>query len=306
VGKYIFKRLVIGVVTLFALATITFFLMHIIPGSPFAGEMSKLPAAVKEKLIEGYGLDKPIWEQFVTYLKNAMTGDFGTSLNRKGKLVTDIIMRGIGPTAQLGAVAFVISMTVGITLGTVSAFSKQKWVSTAVAFIATVGISVPSFLLALLMMMLFGVMLDWLPIMGLDSWTSFIMPGIALSLSPIAMISRLVRTSLLDVMRQDYMVLARSKGTSELGVIVKHALKNALVPVVTYAGPLIATLLTGSFVIESLFSIPGIGAEFVNSVSNRDYTLIMALTIFYGAFIILANLITDLVTAAIDPRIRLK
>lgn len=305
-GKYIFKRLMIGIVTLFALATITFFLMHIIPGSPFAGEMSKLPAAVKEKLIEGYGLDKPILEQFVTYLKNALTGDFGTSLNRKGKLVTDIIMSGIGPTAQLGAVAFIIAMTVGITLGTVSAFSKQKWVSTAVAFVATVGISVPSFLLALLMMLLFGVILRWLPIMGLDSWQSFIMPGIALSLSPIAMISRLVRTSLMDVMRQDYMVLARSKGTSELGVIVKHALKNALVPVVTYAGPLIATLLTGSFVIESLFSVPGIGAEFVNSVSNRDYTLIMALTIFYGAFIIVANLITDLVTAAIDPRIRLK
>lgn len=305
-GKYILKRVVIGVVTLFALATITFFLMHIIPGSPFAGEMSKLPAAVKEKLIESYGLDKPILEQFVTYLKNALTGDFGTSLNRKGKLVTDIIMSGIGPTAQLGAVAFCIAMVVGITLGTVSAFSKQKWVGTAVAFVATIGISVPSFLLALLMMLLFGVILDWLPIMGLDSWQSFIMPGIALSLSPIAMISRLVKTSLMDVMRQDYMVLARSKGTSELGVIVKHALKNALVPVVTYAGPLIATLLTGSFVIESLFSVPGIGAEFVNSVSNRDYTLIMALTIFYGAFIIIANLVTDLVTAMIDPRIRLK
>ena len=305
-GKYILKRLFIGVITLFALATITFFLMHIIPGSPFAGEMSKLPAAVKEKLIEGYGLDKPILEQFITYLQNALTGDFGTSLNRKGKLVTDIIFSGIGPTAQLGAVAFIISMTVGITLGTISAFSKQKWVSTVVAFVATVGISVPSFLLALLMMMPFGVILNWLPIMGLDSWQSFIMPGIALSLSPIAMISRLVRTSLMDVMRQDYMVLARSKGTNELGVIVKHALKNALVPVVTYAGPLIATLLTGSFVIESLFSVPGIGAEFVNSVSNRDYTLIMALTIFYGAFIIIANLVTDLVTAAIDPRIRLK
>lgn len=305
-GKYITKRIVIGAITLFALATITFFLMHIIPGSPFAGEMSKLPAAVKEMLIESYGLDKPIGEQFIDYLRNAMTGDFGTSLHRKGKLVTDIIISGIGPTAQLGAVAFVIAMTVGITLGTVAAFAKQKWVNTAVAFIATIGISVPSFLLALLMMLLFGVILDWLPIMGLDTWTSFIMPGIALSLSPIAMISRLVKTSLMDVMRQDYMVLARSKGTSELGVIVKHALKNALVPVITYAGPLIATLLTGSFVIESLFSIPGIGAEFVNSVSNRDYTLIMALTIFYGAFIIISNLVTDLVTALIDPRIRLK
>ena len=142
--------------------------------------------------------------------------------------------------------------------------------------------------------------------MGLGSWQHYIMPGIALALAPIAMISRLVRTNLMEVMRQDYMVLARSKGTSELMVILRHALKNAMVPVITYAGPLIATLLTGSFVIETLFSVPGIGAEFVNSVSNRDYTLIMALTIFYGAFIIVANIVTDLITAAMDPRIRLK
>ncbi len=153
-----------------------------------------------------------------------------------------------------------------------------------------------------MMMLVFGVLLSCLPI-GLGSWQHYIMPSVALGS---AMISRLVRTSLMDVMRQDYMVLARSKGTSELGVIIKHALKNALVPVITYAGPLIATLLTGSFVIETLFSVPGIGAEFVNSVSNRDYTLIMALTIFYGAFIIIANIVTDLITAAMDPRVRLK
>ena len=156
------------------------------------------------------------------------------------------------------------------------------------------------------MMLVFGVLLGWLPIVGLGSWRHYIMPSIALALSPIAMITRLVRTSLMEVMRQDYMVLARSKGTSEIKVIIRHALKNALVPVITYAGPLVATLLTGSFVVETLFSVPGIGAEFVNSVSNRDYTLIMALTIFYGAFIIVANLITDLITAAMDPRIRLK
>lgn len=305
-GKYIAKRMLIGIVTLFALATITFFLMHIIPGSPFAGETSKLPAAVKERLIASYGLDQPIHVQFIAYLKNALTGDFGTSLNRKGKEVMDIIMGGLPATASLGMVAFVISMTVGIFLGTVAAFSKQKWVSGLVAFLATIGISVPSFLLALLMMILFGVILRCLPIVGLTTWRHYIMPGFAMSLGPIAMISRLVRTSLMDVMRQDYMVLARSKGTSELMVIIRHALKNALVPVVTYAGPLIATLLTGSFVIETLFSVPGIGAEFVNSVSNRDYTLIMALTIFYGAFIIVANIVTDLVTAVIDPRIRLK
>lgn len=306
VGKYIAKRLAIGVATLFALATITFFLMHIIPGSPFAGETSKLPAAVKEKLIEKYGLDKPLGAQFAAYLKNAVTGDFGTSLNRKGKAVVDIIRAGLPATASLGMVAFVIAITVGVTLGTVAAFSKQRWVSGAVAFIATIGVSVPSFLLALLMMLLFGVMLHWLPIVGLGSWQHYIMPGIALALAPIAMISRLVRTNLMEVMRQDYMVLARSKGTSELMVILRHALKNAMVPVITYAGPLIATLLTGSFVIETLFSVPGIGAEFVNSVSNRDYTLIMALTVFYGAFIIVANIVTDLITAAMDPRIRLK
>ncbi len=305
-GKYIAKRLAIGVVTLFALATITFFLMHVIPGSPFAGETSKLPAAVKEKLIEKYGLDRPLGAQFAAYLKNAVTGDFGTSLNRKGKAVVDIIKTGLPATASLGMVAFVIAITVGVTLGTVAAFSKQRWVSGLVAFIATVGVSVPSFLLALLMMLLFGVVLHWLPIVGLGSWQHYIMPGIALALAPIAMISRLVRTNLMEVMRQDYMVLARSKGTSELMVILRHALKNALVPVITYAGPLIATLLTGSFVIETLFSVPGIGAEFVNSVSNRDYTLIMALTVFYGAFIIVANIVTDLITAAMDPRIRLK
>lgn len=305
-GKYIAKRLAIGVATLFALATITFFLMHIIPGSPFAGETSKLPAAVKEKLIEKYGLDKPLGAQFAAYLKNAVTGDFGTSLNRKGKAVVDIIRAGLPATASLGMVAFVIAITVGVTLGTVAAFSKQRWVSGLVAFIATIGVSVPSFLLALLMMLLFGVVLHWLPIVGLGSWQHYIMPGIALALAPIAMISRLVRTNLMEVMRQDYMVLARSKGTSELMVILRHALKNAMVPVITYAGPLIATLLTGSFVIETLFSVPGIGAEFVNSVSNRDYTLIMALTIFYGAFIIVANIVTDLITAAMDPRIRLK
>ena len=304
-GKYILKRLLIGVVTLLALATITFFLMHIIPGSPFAGETSKLPAAVKEKLIAKYGLDKPLVVQYVTYLRHAIHGDFGTSLNRKGREVMDIIMSGIRPTASLGLVAFVIAMTVGILLGTISAFSRQRWVSGLVAVISTIGVSVPSFLIALLMMLVFGVLLGWLPIVGLSSWRHYIMPGIALSLAPIAMIARLVRSSLLEVMRQDYMVLARSKGTPELQVITRHALKNALIPVITYAGPLIATLLTGSFVIETLFSIPGIGAEFVTSVSNRDYTLIMALTIFYGAFIIVANIVTDLITAAIDPRIRL-
>lgn len=304
--KYFFKRLAVGAVTLFALATITFFLMHSIPGSPFAGETSKLPANVKEKLVEQYGLDKPTTEQYVLYIKNVLHGDFGTSLNRKGKAVSDIITAGIPYTASLGFTAFCIALAVGIFLGTVAAFSRHQWVSNLVAFVATIGVSVPSFLLALLMMILFGVVLRWLPIVGLSSWKHYIMPAVALALAPIAMISRLTKTSLMEVMKQDYMVLARSKGTGQVMVIIRHALKNALIPVVTYAGPLLATLLTGSFVVETLFSVPGIGAEFVTSVSNRDYTMIMALTIFYGAFIIICNIVTDLITAAMDPRIRLK
>ena len=305
-GKYLIRRLLIGVVTLFVLATITFFLMHAIPGSPFAGETSKLPANIKEQLTEYYGLDDPIYIQYIKYLGNAIRGDFGTSLSHNGRSVTDIIRLGVSNSASLGAVAFCIAIGGGILLGAVAAFSKQRWVNSAVAFVATVGASVPSFLLALLMMMLFGVILRWLPIVGLSSWRHYIMPGFALALAPIAMISRLTKTSLLEVMKQDYMILAKSKGTKQLLLITRHALKNALVPVITYAGPLLATLLTGSFVIEALFSIPGIGAEFVTSVSNRDYTMIMALTVFYGAFIVICNIVTDLITAALDPRIRLK
>ena len=305
-GKYLIRRLLIGAVTLFALATITFFLMHAIPGSPFAGETSKLPANIKEMLTAQYDLDEPIHIQYVKYLQNVIRGDFGTSLSHNGRNVTDIIKLGIASSASLGAVAFCIAIVAGVFLGAVAAFSKRRWVNNTVTFIATIGASVPGFLLALLMMMLFGVILHWLPIVGLSSWRHYIMPGIALALAPIAMISRLTRTSLTEVMKQDYMVLAKSKGTGQLMLIVRHALKNALIPVVTYAGPLLATLLTGSVVIETLFSVPGIGAEFVTSVSSRDYTMIMALTIFYGTFIILCNLIADVIAAALDPRIRLK
>ena len=305
-GKYLIRRLLIGAVTLLALATITFFLMHAIPGSPFAGETSKLPANVRERLIEQYGLNEPIHIQYIKYLGNAIRGDFGTSLNRRGREVADIILSGLSYTASLGAVAFCIAIGVGILLGTISAFTRHRWVNHTVALIATIGVSIPSFLLALLMMMLFGVILRWLPIVGLSTWRHYLMPSVALALAPIAMISRLTKTSLMDVMKQDYMVMARSKGTSHLMVIIRHAFKNALIPVVTYAGPLLATLLTGSFVIETLFSVPGIGAEFVMSISNRDYTMIMALTIFYGTFIILCNIATDLITASLDPRIRLQ
>ncbi len=304
--KYVIKRLLYGAVTLFALMAITFFLMHSIPGSPFGGEMDKLPANVKELMIQHYQLDQPILVQFVSYLKNVVRGDFGTSLVRKGQYVMDIITRGLPYTAKLGACAFCVALIVGVGLGSVSAFSKKKWVQGITAFIATIGVSVPSFLFALFLMYLFGVWLKVLPIIGLNSPQSYIMPSIALALSPIAMISRLTKSSLTEELRQDYMILALSKGTGYSKAVFKHALKNAIIPVITYAGPLLASLLTGSFVVESMFSIPGIGAEFVGSVSNRDYTLIMALTIIYGSIVIIANILTDVISAMIDPRIRLK
>ena len=304
--KYVIKRLLYGAITLFALMAITFFLMHSIPGYPFAGEMSKLPANVKELMIQHYQLDQPTYVQFISYLKNVLQGDFGTSLVRKGQNVMDIINRGLPYTVKLGACAFCVAMVLGFLLGAVSAFSKKKWVQGLTAFIATIGVSVPSFLFALFLMYVLGVWLKILPIIGLNSPQSFVMPSIALAMSPIAMISRLTKSSLSEELRQDYMILALSKGTGYTKAIFKHALKNAIIPVITYAGPLLATLLTGSFVVESMFSIPGIGAEFVVSVSNRDYTLIMALTIFYGGMVIVANIITDVISAMIDPRIRLK
>ena len=303
--RYIVQSMETGVVTLFLLATITFFLMHVIPGSPFAGETSKLPVKVVEKLQEKYGLDRPLFEQYTMYMKNAVRGDFGVSIYRKGRNIDKIIANGLPYTMRLGAVSVTFALVTGIFLGTVAAFTKKKWLSNLVLVVATAGVSMPGFLLSVLLLLLFGVVLQWLPFVGLGSPLHYILPAVGMAFAPISMIARLVRSSLREVMKQDYMVLARSKGTPENLVILRHGLKNAMLPVITYAGPMIATLLTGSFVIESLYSIPGIGAEFVTSITNRDYTMIMALTILYGSFIIVANIITDIINAMIDPRIKL-
>ena len=305
-GKYLIRRLLIGAVTLLALATVTFFLMHAVPGFPFTDETGKLSAGVKSQVVEQYGLDKPIHIQYVKYLGNAIRGEFGISLYRNGREVTDIIKTGVSKTVSLGIVAFCIALGIGILLGVVAAISKHRWVKHSVSAVTTIGISIPSFLLALLMMLLFGVVLRVLPTVGLSTWKHYIMPSVALAMAPIAMISRLTENSLEEVMKQDYMMLARSKGTGQFMLILRHALKNSMVPVITYAGPLLASLLTGSFVVETLFSIPGIGAEFVMSIANRDYTMIMALTIFYGTLIIVCNIVTDMITVVLDPRIRLK
>ena len=303
--KYIFKRLLLGVVTLFILATITFFGMHAMPGCPFTKDNKVLSAETYAAMEAKYGLDKPVGEQYVIYLKNALHGDFGESISKKGQQVSSIIVQRFPVTAQLGVIAFAFSMIFGIAFGIISALTKHRWVNSLITVMATLGVSIPGFLLAMMLMILFGVKLGWLPIVGLSDWKSYIMPSLALSFGALSTVTRLTRSSLRDVMGSDYITLARSKGTKEIWVIIKHGLKNALLPVITYAGPMFASLITGSLVIETLFSIPGIGKEFTSSISNRDYTLCMGLTIFFGLLVIIMNLVSDIAAAIVDPRIKL-
>ena len=303
--KYVLKRVLIGFVTLFVLGSATFFLMKATPGSPVNGERFKSKEA-QELAIIRYGLDRPVFEQYTMYLNNLAHGDLGESYVKEGVYVDKTIADTFPVTARLGGVAFLFALVVGITLGTTAALSKRKWVNNICMFVATIGVSVPSFLLSMFLIIIFGVELRLLPFVGLRTPANYVLPVIALSLYPISMIARLTRSSMLEVMKQDYIILARSKGTSYKMVVIKHALKNAMLPVVTYAGPAFAFMLTGSFVVETIFSIPGTGKEFVSNISNRDYQMIMGLTLFLGALIITFNIITDIVAAMIDPRIKLK
>ncbi|MBV4067176.1 ABC transporter permease [[Clostridium] innocuum] len=302
--KYIIKRVLIGFVTLFVLASVTFFLMKATPGSPFSLAKYKTPEALAAAEAK-YNLDKPLMEQYVIYLKGVAQGNLGESMINTGRSVSYYIKTGFPVTARLGLIAFVLALVGGIALGTGAALSRHKWVNNLCMFVATIGVSVPSFLIAMIMLIVFGVQLHILPFIGLNSPLNYIMPALSLAFYPIAMIARLTRSSMLEVMNQDYIILARSKGTPYKKVVIKHALKNAMLPVVTYAGPMFAFMLTGSFVIESVFSIPGIGSAFVSCITKRDYPIIMGLTIFLGFLVITFNLITDILSAIIDPRIKL-
>ena len=302
--KYIIKRVLIGFVTLFVLASVTFFLMKATPGSPFSLAKYKTPEALAAAEAK-YNLDKPLMEQYVIYLKGVAQGNLGESMINTGRSVSYYIKTGFPVTARLGLIAFVLALVGGIALGTGAALSRHKWVNNLCMFVATIGVSVPSFLIAMIMLIVFGVQLHILPFIGLNSPLNYIMPALSLAFYPIAMIARLTRSSMLEVMNQDYIILARSKGTPYKKVVIKHALKNAMLPVVTYAGPMFAFMLTGSFVIESVFSIPGIGSAFVSCITTRDYPIIMGLTIFLGFLDITFNLITDILSAIIDPRIKL-
>ncbi|NLY44693.1 MAG: ABC transporter permease [Tissierella sp.] len=302
--KYLLKRFFMSIITLWAIVTITFFLMHSVPGNPFAKE-GKMPPTVYQNLQRKYGLDKPKSEQYVIYLKNLLRGDFGDSMKSRVETVNDMIERGFPISAYLGVEALLIALVFGPVLGALAALFQNKVPDYISMIIAIIGISVPSFIMGTVFIQFIAKNVSWIPIGGWGEFRHTILPAIALSLMPLAYIARLMRSSMLEVLGQDYIKTAKSKGLSKSTVILKHAVRNAILPIVSVLGTLISNLLVGSFVIEKIFGIPGLGAFFVNSIVSRDYTLIMGTTIFYSIILIIMLLLVDISYVLIDPRIRL-
>ncbi len=304
-GIYILKRFGYSVLTLIIIITLTFFLMRSIPGSIYTKD-KPLPPKIVENIKAKYGLDLPLSQQYFKMLGNVVRLDFGMSMQSEGRKVNDIIAEQFPNSAKLGLFSIFLCLIIGIPLGIISALKNGKWQDNGAMILATLGVTIPSFVVATLGQYIFSVKLKILPVMGFKTFASAIMPAIALSFFPLAFIARLVRSSMLETLEQDYIRTARAKGLSEQVVIFKHALKNSLIPVVTYLGPLIAAILTGSFVVERIFNIPGLGRYYVTSISNRDYTVMMGITIFYAAFVIMMNFLVDIVYVFIDPRIKLR
>lgn len=303
--KYIAKRIGLAVVTIWAVATLTFFLMNMVPGGPFLSEKAISPQATAA-LEAKYGLDKPLFQQYLTYIGGAMHGDFGDSLKQRGRTVTEIILMKFPVSARVGGISVLVALTLGIPLGCIAALKRGKFTDSLISVVATCGIAVPSFVICTVLLYTFGAKLKLLPTVGLTSWKNYIMPVMALSFYPTAYIMRLMRSSMLDVLGQDYMRTAKAKGVSGFVSLFKHALRNAILPVVTYVGPMLAYTVTGSFVVEKIFTIPGLGGEFIGAINGRDYTLIMGTTIFLATLIIVMNVVVDIVYKIVDPRIKLK
>lgn len=303
--KYILKRILLAIVTIWAVATLTFFLMNMVPGGPFLSEKAISPQATAA-LEAKYGLDKPLWQQYLTYMAGASHGDFGDSLKQRGRTVMDIITMKFPVSARVGGVSVLVALLLGVPLGCIAALKRGKFLDNLISVVSTCGIAVPSFVICTLLLYFFGVRLQILPTMGLTSWKHYVMPVMALAFYPTAYIMRLMRSSMLDVLGQDYMRTAKAKGLAGGKILFKHALRNAILPVITYVGPLLAYTVTGSFVVEKIFTIPGLGGEFITAINGRDYTLIMGTTIFLATLIILMNVVVDIVYKIVDPRIKLK
>ena len=294
-----------GVLSIFVVATLTFFLMNLVPGGPFVAEKSiskEAQAALEAK----YGLDKPLLERYATYMTDFVKGGMGLSLRQRGRTVSDIIFSKFPVSARLAGFAVAVAVLVGIPLGCLSAYNRGKFGDNIIIVFATCGIAIPSFISSVVLLYTFGSKLNILPTVGLNTMSSYIMPVTALAIYPTAYITRLMRSSLLDVMGQDYIRTAKAKGLSNFKILFKHALRNAVLPVVTYVGPMLASLMTGSFVVEKIFTVPGLGRDFVSAINQRDYTLIMGTTIVLATLIITANVIVDILYKIIDPRINLK
>ena len=315
--KFLFKRIAMGLVTLWLVITITFFLIHMLPGDPFQSEKA-IPPKVKENLMAKYHLNRPLGEQYVEYLKNIAKGDLGSSMKVRGRTVNDVINQSFLTSADLGARSIIFALVLGIPLGIIAALKRGKYQDKLAMIVAIIGISVPSFVLAGLMQKYFvdihnGFLIDngFLPeffrirLSGWDSPEKKILPVVALGLYTVALIARLLRDKMIEVMGQDYIRLAVAKGVKPRNIVFKHALRNAILPIITIMGPTIAAVLTGSFVIEKMFSIPGLGKYFVDSINDRDYTMVLGVTVFYAIFLIIMMILVDIVYVLVDPKIKL-
>lgn len=286
------------------ITSFTFFGMKIIPGGPFDSE-KQLPPSIQKNIEEKYGLNDPLFKQFTDYLSGVLKGDLGPSFKYPNRTVNSIIKDSFPVSATLGAVSLLLAVSVGISLGVLSALKQNQWQDHLAIILATLGFSVPSFVLAALLQYIFSYKLGWvLPAMW-GTWQQAILPAISLAALPTATITRLMRSNMLEVLQEDYIRTARAKGLKNRVIIYRHAIRNALMPIITYLGPMVAGIFTGSFVVEQIFAIPGLGRYFVNSVFNRDYTVIMGLTIFYSIFLMTMNLLVDLSYAIIDPRVKI-
>ncbi|MBN9332574.1 ABC transporter permease [Devosia sp.] len=301
---YILNRLGMMVVTLWAIITLTFFLMHAVPGGPFVSERMLAPE-IAAALNAKYGLNLPIWEQYLNYLGRIISFDLGPSFKYPGVSINSMIAAGLPVTLRTGLLAVICVVALGVPLGVIAALNRNRWPDTTVMFVATLGVAIPSYVIATVSIYFFALRLGWVPTFGLDDWRGYFLPVFALSGFWISFVSRLTRSSLLETLEQDYMTTARAKGLRKGQVLFKHGLRNSLLPVVTVLGPVVANLITGSFVIEQIFALPGIGRQFVLSITNRDYTAIMGITIFYAAILMVMILIVDLLYMWLDPRIKL-
>ncbi|MCQ2442285.1 MAG: ABC transporter permease [Oscillospiraceae bacterium] len=301
--KYIVKRVLLAILTVIVISMITFFAMNAIPGGPFNSEKAASAATMAE-LNARYNLDKPVPVQYVLYMKNLLRGELGVSL-KTGRSISTIIGESFPISAKLGLIASAIAIVAGLILGSTAALMRNQWPDRLIVFLTTLITAMPSFVMATLLLYLFCMKLNWVPAFTAGS-NHIVLPVIALSFSPMAYITRLTKTSMLDALSQDYIRTARAKGVPQLKVIFLHGLRNALIPVITYVGPMIASILTGSMVVESIFGIGGLGSKFVSGITNRDYTMIMATTIFLAVIMVVANLLTDIVYKLVDPRIKLE